>query len=28
MFAHPIPAGFWLALRERGLIDPRAPLPA
>lgn len=26
-FAHPIPADFWLALRERGLVDPRAPLP-
>lgn len=23
----PIPADFWLALREAGLIDPRAPLP-
>ena len=28
MFAHPIPAAFWRALRERGLVDPRAPLPA
>jgi D-threo-aldose 1-dehydrogenase len=28
MFAHPIPARFWQALRERGLVDPRAPLPA
>ncbi len=28
MFAHPIPAAFWQALRERGLVDPRAPLPA
>ena len=28
MFAHPVPAGFWSALRERGLVDPRAPLPA
>jgi D-threo-aldose 1-dehydrogenase len=27
-FAHPIPGGFWQALRERGLVDPRAPLPA
>lgn len=27
-FAEPIPAGFWRALRERGLVDPRAPLPA
>jgi D-threo-aldose 1-dehydrogenase len=26
-FAHPIPAEFWRALRERGLVDPRAPLP-
>ena len=26
-FAHPIPASFWRALRERGLVDPRAPLP-
>jgi len=26
-FAHPIPVDFWLALRERGLVDPRAPLP-
>lgn len=26
-FALPIPAAFWLALRERGLIDERAPLP-
>jgi D-threo-aldose 1-dehydrogenase len=26
-FAHPIPADFWLALRGRGLVDPRAPLP-
>jgi len=23
----PIPAGFWHALRERGLIDAKAPLP-
>lgn len=27
-FAHPIPGGFWRALHERGLVDPRAPLPA
>lgn len=27
MFAQPIPAAFWGALRERGLVDPRAPLP-
>jgi D-threo-aldose 1-dehydrogenase len=27
-FAHPIPAEFWRTLRERGLVDPRAPLPA
>jgi D-threo-aldose 1-dehydrogenase len=26
-FAHPIPAEFWRALRERGLVDARAPLP-
>jgi D-threo-aldose 1-dehydrogenase len=26
-FSHDIPAGFWLALRERGLVDARAPLP-
>ncbi len=24
---YPIPAGFWRALRERHLVDPRAPLP-
>jgi len=24
---HPIPATFWRALRERGLVDPAAPLP-
>ncbi len=24
----PIPPAFWVALRERGLIDPRAPLPS
>jgi D-threo-aldose 1-dehydrogenase len=28
MFAHAIPAGFWHALRGRGLVDTRAPLPA
>jgi D-threo-aldose 1-dehydrogenase len=28
MFSHDIPAEFWAALRERGLVDPRAPLPA
>ena len=27
LFAHPIPAEFWVALRERGLVDARAPLP-
>jgi len=27
MFAYSIPAAFWLALRERGLIDAAAPLP-
>jgi D-threo-aldose 1-dehydrogenase len=27
MFGHPIPVEFWRALRERRLIDPRAPLP-
>jgi D-threo-aldose 1-dehydrogenase len=27
-FAHPIPPEFWAALRRRGLVDPRAPLPA
>jgi D-threo-aldose 1-dehydrogenase len=26
-FAHPIPREFWSALRERGLVDARAPLP-
>jgi D-threo-aldose 1-dehydrogenase len=26
-FERPIPAGLWSALREEGLIDPRAPLP-
>jgi D-threo-aldose 1-dehydrogenase len=28
MFAHPIAAEFWRALRDRGLVDSRAPLPA
>ena len=28
MFVHPIPAAFWRSLRDHGLIDPRAPLPA
>lgn len=28
MFTHPIPGDFWAALRQRGLVDPRAPLPA
>jgi D-threo-aldose 1-dehydrogenase len=28
MIAHPIPPEFWRALRERGLVDARAPLPA
>ena len=28
MFSHPIPGTFWQALRERGLVDPRAPLAA
>lgn len=27
-FRAPIPAEFWRALRARGLVDPRAPLPA
>jgi D-threo-aldose 1-dehydrogenase len=27
MFTRPIPAQFWQALHERGLVDPRAPLP-
>jgi D-threo-aldose 1-dehydrogenase len=27
MFTQPIPGGFWAALRQRGLVDPRAPLP-
>ena len=28
MFRHPIPREFWRALRDRGLVNPRAPLPA
>ena len=28
MFSHPVPREFWRALRERGLVDARAPLPA
>lgn len=28
MFSHPVPPAFWRALRERGLVDVRAPLPA
>ena len=28
MFSLPIPPAFWSALRERGLVDARAPLPA
>ena len=28
MFAHAIPAEFWHALRDRGLVDPGAPVPA
>jgi len=27
MFSHSIPPEFWRALRDRGLIDARAPLP-
>jgi D-threo-aldose 1-dehydrogenase len=27
MFAHPIPREFWAAIRDRGLVDARAPLP-
>jgi D-threo-aldose 1-dehydrogenase len=27
MHSFPIPSGFWRALRERGLVDARAPLP-
>jgi D-threo-aldose 1-dehydrogenase len=25
---HPIPASFWVALRERNLVEPEAPLPS
>ena len=28
MFSHPIPVAFWHALRDRGLVDARAPVPA
>ncbi|MEO8020149.1 MAG: aldo/keto reductase [Pseudomonadota bacterium] len=28
MFTRPIPGAFWRALRERALVDSRAPLPA
>lgn len=28
LFSYPIPPEFWQALRERGLVDTRAPLPA
>jgi D-threo-aldose 1-dehydrogenase len=28
MFSHSIPPAFWRSLRERGLVDARAPLPA
>ena len=28
MFSYPIPAGFWHALRDRGLVDAQAPVPA
>ncbi len=28
LFSHSIPREFWRALRERGLVDARAPLPA
>jgi D-threo-aldose 1-dehydrogenase len=28
MYSHTIPAQFWRALREQGLVDARAPLPA
>ncbi len=28
MFTHAIPGEFWAALRQRELVDPRAPLPA
>jgi D-threo-aldose 1-dehydrogenase len=27
MFTHPVPPEFWAALRSRGLVDARAPLP-
>jgi D-threo-aldose 1-dehydrogenase len=27
MMDHPIPAEFWLALKERGLLPPEAPTP-
>jgi D-threo-aldose 1-dehydrogenase len=27
LMAHPIPPGFWAALREAGLIPPEAPVP-
>jgi D-threo-aldose 1-dehydrogenase len=26
-FEHPIPASLWTALRDEGLLDPRAPVP-
>jgi D-threo-aldose 1-dehydrogenase len=28
MFTHAIPTEFWRVLRDRGLVDPRAPLPS
>jgi D-threo-aldose 1-dehydrogenase len=28
MFSHSIPGEFWRALADRGLVDPRAPVPA
>jgi len=28
MFSHSIPVAFWHALRDRGLVDARAPVPA
>jgi D-threo-aldose 1-dehydrogenase len=28
MFSLPVPSALWRALRARGLVDPRAPLPA
>ena len=28
MFSHPIPAAFWHALHDRGLVDADAPVPA